>query len=80
MVKVITMRVSEEDYRKIVAGAKIERRPLSNFITTIVLKGLEESDYVDAIEMAQIRSDKRLLAKLSAGHDDVKRHRGRLVG
>lgn len=80
MSKIITMRVSNQEYRKIVDGAKFQRRPISNFITTIVLNELEVGNYVDAIEMAQIRSDQWLLDKLSAGHHDVKRRRGKLVG
>ena len=80
MSKVITLRLSEEEYRKISEAAEIEHRPISNFITTEVLKEIEESYYVDPIEMSQIKSDKRLLGKLKAGHSDAKRIKGRLVG
>jgi hypothetical protein len=80
MAKVVTVRLSDEDYRRIAAVAKLERRPLSNFMTLMVIKGIEEGDYVDAVEMAQITSDKRLMTKLHAGHRDAKRRKGRLVG
>ena len=80
MAKVVTVRLSDEDYRKIAAAAKSERRPLSNFMTLMVIRGLEEGDYVDAVEMAQITSDKRLMAKLQAGHRDAKHRKGRIVG
>jgi len=80
MSKVITLRLSDEEYEKIAASAKIEHRPISNFITSRVLKEIEESCYVDPIEMAQINSDKRLIEKLHAGHNDAKRRRGKLVG
>ena len=80
MAKVVTVRLSEEDYRKIVAAAKLERRPLSNFMTLMVIKGIEESDYVDTVEMDQITSDQRLMAKLRAGHRDAKQRRGRVAG
>ena len=80
MAKVVTVRLSDEEYRKIVSSAKLERRPLSNFMTMMVLKGIEEGDYVDAVEMAQIRSDQRLMTKLQSGHRDAKRRRGRFVG
>ena len=79
MSKVITLRLSEEEYKKISGLAKIEHRPISNFITTTVLEEIEESCYVDPIEMAQINSDKRLLAKLKAGHSDARKRRGKLV-
>lgn len=80
MSKIITLRLSEEEYKKIATAAEIEHRPISNFITTEVLKEIEESYYVDPIEMAQIKSDKRLLEKLKAGHNDAKRMKGKLVG
>jgi uncharacterized protein (DUF1778 family) len=80
MSKVVTLRLSEEEYQRIAAAAEIEHRPISNFITTKVLEEIEESYYVDPIEMAQIRSDKQLLEKLKAGHNDAKKRKGRLVG
>lgn len=79
MSKVITLRLSEEEHRKISAAAGIEHRPISNFITAMVLKEIEEAYYVDPIEMAQINSDKRLLEKLKAGHNDAKKRIGTLV-
>ncbi len=80
MSKVVTLRLSDEEYRRISTSAKIEHRPISNFITTMVLNEIEESYYVDPIEMAQINSDERLLEKLEAGHKDARRMNGRLVG
>jgi len=80
MSKVVTLRLSEGEYERILAAAGIEHRPISNFITTMVLKEIEESYCVDPIEMAQIRSDRKLLEKLEAGHHDAKRMEGRLVG
>ncbi|MBI4340842.1 MAG: hypothetical protein HY598_01005 [Candidatus Omnitrophica bacterium] len=80
MAKVVTVRLSEEEYRRIATSAKLERRPISNFMTIMVIKGIEESDYVDAVEMDQIRSDKRLMAKLQGGHQDARRRKGKLVG
>ena len=80
MAKVVTVRLSDEEYRKIASSAKQERRPLSNFMTLMVIKGIEEGGYVDAVEMAQIRSDQRLMAKLRAGHRDAAQRKGRLVG
>ena len=80
MAKVVTVRLSEEEYRRIAAVAKMERRPISNFMTLMVIKGIEESDYVDAVEMDQITADKHLMTKLQAGHRDAKRRKGKLVG
>ena len=80
MAKVVTVRLSDEDYRKIAAVAKLERRPLSNLITLMVIKGIEEGDYVDPIEMEQILSDQRLTARLRAGHRDARQRKGKLAG
>lgn len=80
MCKVVTLRLSEEEYKKISTEAKIEHRPLSNFITTRILRDIEESYDADSIEMAQIKSDKRLLEKLEAGHKDAQKRKGKFVG
>jgi len=80
MAKVVTVRLSDEEYRRIAAVAKSERRPISNFMTLMVIKGIEESDYVDAVEMDQMTSDTRLMAKLQAGRRDAKHRKGKLVG
>ncbi len=80
MAKIVTVRLSDEEYRRIAAVAKLERRPLSNLITLMVLNGIEEGEYVDGVEMEQILSDKRLMAKLQAGRRDAGTRKGRLVG
>ncbi len=79
MSKTITLRLSEEEYKKILSASEIEHRPISNFITTRVLKDIEESYYADPVEMAQIKSDKKLIEKLQAGHLDTRKMRGRFV-
>lgn len=76
MSKVITLRLSEEEYKKISARAKDEHRPISNFITATVLRDIDESFFVGPIEMAQIVSDKKLMAKLARGHRDAKKMSG----
>lgn len=80
MSKVITLRLSEPEYKKIRAAAEIEHRPISNFITTTILEDIEESYFVDPIEMAQINSDTKLIERLKAGYRDAKKMKGRLVG
>ena len=80
MARVVTVRLSDEDYRKIASVAKLERRPISNFMTLMVVKGIEEGDYVDAVEMDQFTSDARLMARLKVGHRDAKQRKGKFVG
>lgn len=79
MVKVITLRLSDEEYKMISAAARTERRPISNFITAKVMEEIEESYYIDPIEMGQINSDKKLLEKLKTGHHDTFEKKGRFV-
>jgi Asp-tRNA(Asn)/Glu-tRNA(Gln) amidotransferase B subunit len=79
MNKVITLRLSEEEYKMISAAAKTERRPISNFITAKVMEEIEESYYIDPIEMEQINSDKKLIEKLKTGHHDAIEKKGRFV-
>lgn len=80
MPKVVTVRLSDEEYGRIAASAKLDRRPISSFMTVMTIKAIEQGDYVDAVEMDQIRSDTRLMAKLRAGHRDAKQRKGRIVG
>ncbi|MFH1645277.1 MAG: DUF6290 family protein [Candidatus Omnitrophota bacterium] len=80
MSKIVTLRLSDEEYKQIVAVAKIEHRPISNFITMAVLKEIEESYLVDSIEMAQIKSDKDLQQRLKAGHKEAKKMKGKFIG
>lgn len=77
--KVITLRLSDEEYKKISATAENEHRPISNFITATILKDMEESLYVDEIEMSQIKSDEKLLKKLETGHDEAKKMKGKFI-
>ena len=79
MTKVVTLRLTEEEYERISTAAKIEHRPISNFIIAKVIKDIEESYYVDPIEMAQIKSDKNLIGKLKIGHRDAKQMNGRFI-
>jgi len=79
MSKVITLRLSQDEYKKISVAAGIERRPISNFITTRVLTDIEDSYYVDSIEMSQIKTDKRLLNKIRLGHNDAKKRKGKFL-
>ena len=80
MSKVVTLRLSDEEYRKISSTAKGEHRPLSNFITYVVIRQIEESSYTDSVESAQILSDRGLVERLKRGHQDARRLRGRFAG
>ena len=80
MSKTITVRLSEDEYQRIARCAEYEHRPISNFITHAVLNTITESHYVDALEMARINSDEKLLKKLKRGHKEAKEIRERQRG
>ncbi len=75
----ITLRLKEKEYNMIKTSAKFENRPISNFITTKVVENIEESYFVDSFEMAQIKSDKKLLERLKEGYRDAEKMRGKFV-
>ena len=79
MSKTITLRLSDEEYRRILTSAKKEHRPISNFISHIVFNTIEESMYAEPIEMSQIQSDEKLLESLKAGHQEAEQKKGRFV-
>lgn len=77
--KTITVRLSYNDYNKILAFAKNAHRSISNFITHSVLKRIDESSFVDSIETAQILEDAELQKRLKSGHADRKKMKGKFV-
>jgi len=80
MSRVITLRLSDQEYGQIFSAAQNEHRPISNFITVKVLKDIEESSFVDEVEMTQIRSDGGLMARLKAAHKDAAKRKGKIIG
>lgn len=79
MAKTVTIRLSDADYKKISISAEAERRPLSNFITYATLEKIENSVDIDPFEMAQIKSDKKLLGKLKKAHQEAKKMKGKFI-
>jgi len=75
----ITIRLSNNEYNKIINSAKVARRPISNFITHSILKVIDNSYFVDDFEMDQIFQDDKLQKKLKAGHLDRLNMRGSFV-
>ena len=59
--------------------ANHDNRPLSNFIETAVLRFVEEHEYVDEFEMAEIKDNARLNRSIKSGLRDAKAGRGRFV-
>lgn len=79
MSKVVTIRLGEEEYQRIRTAAQADNRPISNFMETATLRFLEQVEFADEQEMAEIRSDKPLLRSLRAGSTDIKKGRFKIV-
>lgn len=79
MPKTVTLRLSDEDYQKLLFFAQADNRPLANAIETLALRQLEEVYFVDALEMEGILSDKNLLERLKTGSKQAQKMKGRFV-
>ena len=79
MPKTVTLRLDEEAYEKMKCFAHVERRPLSNFIEHATLNYIDRILFVDESEMAEILSNKELLARLRLGSKQVKKKKGKFV-
>jgi len=79
MSKTVTLRLDEQVYRRFRGLAKHDNRPLSNFIETAALRFVEEHEYVDEFEMAEIRDNTNLKRSIKSGLRDAKAGRGRFV-
>ena len=79
MSKTVTLRLDEKVYRRFRGLAQHDNRPLSNFIETAALRFVEEHEFVDEFEMAEITENAPLNRSLKAGLRDAKAKRGRFV-
>ena len=79
MAKTLTMRLDDETYQTFVQAAQAERRSLANLVETAALRHIQESQFVDDAEMAEILSRPGLVKRLKAGSRDARRRKGRFV-
>jgi len=79
MSKTVTIRLSDQDYKTISSVAKHERRPISNFITHRVMEAIADMSTVDAAEMKEILSNKKVIKSMERGHHQFMRGKGKFV-
>jgi predicted transcriptional regulator len=79
MTKTVTLRLDEKVYNLFKGLAEHDNRPLSNFIETAVLRFVEEREYADEFEMAEIHNNAGLNSSIKNGLRDAKAGRGRFV-
>ena len=79
MSKTVTLRLDDKVYQRFRGMATYDNRPLSNFIETAALRFVEEHEYVDEFEMAEINDNASLKRSIKSGIRDAKAGRGRFV-
>jgi len=79
MSKTLTLRLTEENYDKIAQSAKLDHRPISNFITHIVLNKIDDDYYCSDEEMEEINANKSLMKDLGKAKKDIKQMKGSFV-
>ena len=79
MPKTVTLKLNEQVYNKFRGLAQQDNRSLANFIETAVLRYIEEVEYADEFEMAEINSNEKLNRSLKNGISDAEAKRGRFV-
>lgn len=79
MSKTVTLRLAPEVYRELKEAAEAEHRPLSNLIETAALSRIREQQFVDDVEMAEIRSNEALMKRLQKGSRQAKERQGQFV-
>jgi len=79
MAKVVTLRLDDEIYNTFKTMADQENRPLSNFIETAAMRYINEIEFVDEFELAEINSNTVLKNSMKRGIKDYKKRSGRFV-
>ncbi|MBU0479187.1 CopG family transcriptional regulator [bacterium] len=79
MSKTVTLRLDDKIYQRFRGMAINDNRPLSNFIETAALRFVEEHEYVDEFEMAEIKDNASLNLSIKNGLCDAKARRGCFV-
>lgn len=80
MSRTITLRLKDSFYNLLRRLAEQDNRTLSNFIETSTLRHIEEHEYADEYEMAEIRDNQELNKSLKRGMKNAKLKKGRFVG
>ena len=80
MSKTVTLRLKDSFYELLRRLSKKDNRTLSNFIETATLRYIEEHEFADEYEMAEIRGNQELSKSLKRGTKDAKMKKGRFVG
>ena len=79
MSRTVTLRLPDDVHKKLRTLAERDHRTLSNFIETATLRYVEQSQFVDEFEMAELSDNAELQKSLRRGHQDMKGRKGKFV-
>ncbi len=79
MSRTVTLRLPDDVHKKLRTLAERDHRTLSNFIETATLRYVEQSQFVDEFEMAELSDNVELQKSLRRGHQDMKGRKGQFV-
>ena len=79
MTKTITLRLQEDKFLRFKQLAEYDNRSISNFIENVVLRFIEEDEYMDDFENDEILSNKDLMGSIQRGCEESVDGKGKLV-
>ena len=79
MSKTVTIRLKEDVYKIFLEAARADNRSISNLIETAALNKVREQQFVDDVEMAELLSEKNLVARIKQGSKEATGRIGRFV-
>ena len=79
MYKTVTLRLKKDVYDVFLEMSQAQNRSLANLIETAALRNIIEQQFVDDVEMAEIRSNKELMQRINKGSMDARQRKGAFV-
>jgi len=80
MSKTVMLTLNDEVYNVFRIYAETHNRSLANFIETSALRYIQEYEYMDDFEMAEIQNNQSLQDSLQRALQDANERRGRRFG
>lgn len=75
----VTLRLDDDTYRAFSDAARADGRSLANLIQRAALLKIQEEQFVDDAEMAEISANAALVERMREGSEDARLRRGRFV-
>ena len=79
MPRSVTLRLSDDVYRKFSQMAREENRSMANLVETLAMQKLTEEIFTDTFETEEILANSSLMKKLKRGHRQAELRKGRFV-